>query len=215
MAAMGELDVGGIARTKSLEVVRAVDGDAVCLGKKDGHCLVAGRGNPTRFSQLLLLPATVGEKIPTTGRASVGRVGYATSPRIPRVVGRRRHANQTRRAQGPRGRHPSQSHARTQRTKVFVWTRPLCWLLLPAGNQQSQRVGDDRVGCAPSGLEDDWLALAGVVVRASQRRGPDSRQVRLEVFHQVGIGQGGLAAISLLAVTACRQSAKPDNSPSC
>ena len=146
-----ELVGGGTAWSQSLAVAAAVAGHPVCQRTAHRDHLAPGRGDSRRLRRLLLLPAALGRKTKSvaTRLLSCCCCGCCRS----RAVGDRRHADQALRAEGRRGRHPSQSHARSGRPEVSLWTH----------------LGDDLAGPAASAVATIGLPLVGLLyVRAQE-----------------------------------------------
>lgn len=107
-------------------------------------------------------------------RHSVARFGasnFAAAGSIP--GGHRRHAHQTLRSEGRRGRHPSQSHAGDGRPKVSL----------------RAYLGDALAGRAASAIWCFGLSIAGYALRSPQNDGQDSQVAGTVVFSPTGRGE--------------------------
>ena len=163
------LAVGRAACPQSLATGRAPDGHPVCPGTPDRHHLAASRRGRRRLPGLLLQLGRSGTQEPIGRHATAWLAAAALAAAGSAADGDRRLAHEALRAKGRRGRHPSQSHTRTGRSKVSVWPY----------------LGHPVPGAASSTLGAVGPALAGDAVRAGPDDGQDSCLSQLAVPHEV------------------------------
>ncbi len=160
------------ARCASLAVARTAGGRPVCPRTSHGDQLVAGGGHQRRLRRLLLLlgPCRTQERIGghATARFGAGECAVARAA----AGGDRRFADQALWAQGGRGRHPSQPHARSGGPEIRV--RPY--------------LGHDFAGRAASAVRRLGAAAVEHALRPPTDDGQDSQEAWLEVSHQARAG---------------------------
>ena len=147
--------VGGrVACTQPMAAAGAVDGHPVCRRAAHRHHLAPRRRSQRRLPRLLLLP-----RPPRTqgriGRHATFSAGVADLALARTAAGgHRRLPHQAVRAEGRRGGHPSQSHARPRRPEVSVWTH-LGHAVAGAAASVVGRAGPAAAGHAVRPPEDD------------------------------------------------------------
>ena len=128
---------------------------------------------------LLLLPPAAGTQGQRPGRATAQFAADAVGDERTSAGRHRRFPDKTLRAESPRGRHPSQSHARPRRPEVRL----------------RAHLGHVLADLASSLVEHHRAAVAGTAVRPRQGRSQDSRQVPMAVPNQIATGGPADAAV--------------------
>lgn len=107
-----------IACSQSVEAAGVVCGHSVCSRTSHCHHVASSRRRQPRLRQLLLLHRQRGTQCQSCGNAASGTcAAYAAAARTT-AGGDRRFAYEAIWTQGRRGRHPSQPHARSGRSKI-------------------------------------------------------------------------------------------------
>ena len=173
--------VGGrVAPSQSLAFARIADGHVVRWRPSHGnHMAPCGRGE-RRLSRLLLLPYLCGTQKRIDCNSTGGTSAVHLVPAKASAVGNRRFAHQAVRAQGRRGRFPSQPDAGPSRPAVSVRTPTTAARRCP---------GDDFVGAEAPRVGPTGVAAASDALCSQADHGGNPQVASLAAIrHQTSTG---------------------------
>ena len=148
---------GGVARPQPLATAGAVDGHSLRPRAADRDHVGSGPpGSATTYQDYYYFLAALGRKTKSVATQLLVVAAADLAAAGSAAGGHRRHAHQAIRAEGRRGRHPSQPHAGPGRPEVSVWTH----------------LGDALAGRAASTLWGRWPCRLRPCSTSARKRWP-------------------------------------------